>query len=127
MKGITSVLEVAITILMVIVVYVLVFSATLIPPDFETINLQLSAINSLQTLDANNELRPYVMLNDTTNITNKLSNLMPANVNLFVAICRSSCAAPPTNSSRVASVDYLVAGDVTNFNPQQVIVYVWSS
>lgn len=126
MKGIMKTLEAIITILMVMVAYILIFSVPVSPPDFESINLQLRAFNSLRALDANNELRSYVINNDNTTIKNKISSLIPTNVNLFVAICSSSCVGPPTNIQGIVSVEYIVAGDIAKYNPMQVIVYMWS-
>jgi len=126
MKGITKVLEVVIAILMVLVVYVLLFSSPILSPDFESINMQLKAFNSLQTLDQNNELRTPALQNDTTTLSNKLSSMLPANVNFQVAICGLSCSAPVINSTRIFSVGYIISGDLGNFNPKQVIVYMWS-
>lgn len=126
MKGIMKTLEAVITILMVLVIDVIMFSAPIVPPDFESINLQLRAFSSLQTLDANNELRYYVSQNDTMTITNKLSSLMPTNVNYLISVCSSTCIAPVINSTRILSVNYLISGDYSNFNPQQIVLYMWS-
>lgn len=126
MKGVTKTLEVVIAVLMVLISYVLLYSAPIIPPDFQSINLQLQAFNSLQTLDANNELRQAALQNDTSTISNKLAGILSGNVNYLVSICTSACAAPVFNSTSIFSVSYIISGDVGNFNPRQVIVYMWS-
>lgn len=126
MKGVTKTLEVVIAVLMVLIAYVLLYSAPIIPPDFQSINLQLQAFNSLQTLDANNELRSAALQNDTSTISNKLASLLPGNANYLVSICTSACVAPVINSTSIFSVSYVISGDVGNFNPRQVIVYMWS-
>jgi hypothetical protein len=127
MKGLTKVLEVALSIIMILVIYVTVFSSSTAIPDFESINIQLKAINSLQNLDQNNELRSLVLQNDTATISNELAPLLPANINYLVNICGISCTAPIINSTRTFSVSYIVSGDIGNYNPKQVIVYMWSS
>lgn len=126
MKGILKVLEVIIAVIAVLIVYLIVFSAPVVPPDFESINFELEAFNSLKLLDQNNELRVAAMQNDTTTIANKLSNLLPSNINIRVSVCGSSCSAPVINSTRIFTVGYIISGDVGNFNPKQVIVYMWS-
>lgn len=126
MKGQLRIVEVIIAILMVIVAYVLLFSAPITLPDFESINDQFRAFNSLQTLDQNNELRVPVLQNNTLLISQKLQYLIPSNINYNVSICSSICIAPIINSTRVFSVDYIISGDVNNFNPQQVVIYMWS-
>jgi hypothetical protein len=126
MKGMTKVLEAAIAILMVLVIYVTIFSSPITTPDFESINIQLRAFNALKSLDQNNELRALVLQNDTVDISNKLSPLMPASINYQVSICGLTCTAPVINSTRSFSVNYIISGDYGNFNPEQVIVYMWS-
>ena len=126
MKAQMKVLEAVISILMVLVVYVLLFSTTVLPPDLETINLQLKAFNSLQTLDQNNELRSLALQNNATAISNKLSSLLPSQINYNVSICSTTCTASVINSTKIFSVNYIISGDYGNFNPKQIIVYMWS-
>jgi len=126
MKGIMKVLEVVITVLMVLVVYLLVFSSPVLPPDFESINIQLKAFYSLQVLDQNNQLRSYVLTDNTTAIETNLVGLLPSSVNYQVEICGVACTAPQVNSTRLFSVNYIVAGSIGNYNPNQVIIYMWS-
>jgi len=111
---------------MVLVVYILIFSAPITPPDFETINVELQAFNALQNLDQNNELRTYVLQNDNTTISNKLADTIPSNINYLVGICGLTCTAPVINSTRSFSISYILSGDVGNFNPKQVLIYMWS-
>jgi hypothetical protein len=126
MKGITKVLESVIAILMVLVIYVTVFSTSIVPSDFESVNIQLKAFNALQSLDQNNELRVYALQNDATTISNKLVDFLPSNINYLVNICGSNCTAPVINSTRTFSISYMISGYYGNFNPKQVIVYMWS-
>jgi len=126
MKGLMKVLEAVMAILMILVVYVLLFSSTVRPPDLETINLQLKAFNSLQALDQNNELRTLALQNNVTAITNKLSPLLSSQINYRVSVCNISCAMQTINSTKVSSVSYILSGDYGNFNPKQVMVYLWS-
>ena len=126
MKGISKVLETVIAILMVLVVYVTVFSTSIVPPDFESINIQLKAFAALQNLDQNNELRTYALQNDATTISNKLADILPSNINYQVSICGMTCTAPVINSTRTFSVSYIISGDYGNFNPKQIIIYMWS-
>lgn len=122
----SKVLEAVIAILMVLVVYILVYSAIFLPPDFESINIRLKTFYALQSLDANNELRTAVLNNDTFTLSQKLQATIPSNINYNVSICSSSCVAPVINSTRIDSVNYIISGDYGNFTPRQVVVYLWS-
>jgi hypothetical protein len=126
MKGLSKVLEASIAILMILVIYITTFSSPIVPPDFESINIQLKAFNAIQNLDQNNELRTFVLQNDTTSISNKLSPLIPSSINYQVSICGLACVAPTINSTSTFSVSYIISGDLRNFNPKQVIIYMWS-
>lgn len=126
MKGITKVLEAAISILMILVIYVNIFSSRIVLPDFESINIQLKAFNAIQNLDQKNELRTLVLQNDTTTISNKLSTFLPSSINYQVTICGTTCYAPVINSTKTFSVSYIISGDLGNFNPKQLILYMWS-
>lgn len=126
MKGITKVLEAAISILMILVIYVNIFSSHIVLPDFESINIQLKAFNAIQNLDQKNELRTLVLQNDMTTISNKLSPFLPSSINYQVNICGTTCYAPVINSTKTFSVSYIISGDLGNFNPKQLILYMWS-
>lgn len=134
MKGILKVFEAVITILTVFVVYILLFSTSAQPPDLSSLNLQLQAFNALQALDATNDLRTSAIANDTVSITSALvgnitgvsTALLPSNVNFLVNVCSTVCSPPVINSTRIVSVDYIIAGDINNYNPRQIVVYMWS-
>ena len=83
----------------------------------------LKIFNAVKTLDRNNELRRYVLENDSEIIEKKLSKLLPE-FNLMVKICEDECEKPNLTQEFI-SVTYLIAGDVDNFNPKQIVVYAW--
>ncbi len=79
------------------------------------------AFNSLKSLDKTNELRGYVLQNDTKGLEKKLRELLPE-FELEVVICSTDCG--KTSMPESVSITYLVAGDVKKFDPKQVIVYI---
>jgi len=119
-------LEAVLAILLIATVFI-VFYQTLGPlPDFETIGWKIIGYNNLKTLDRNLGLRQEVQTGNTSAIIAKIANYMPATVNYIVSICSVSCTAPLINASRVISVSYIIAGYRDNYNPNQVILYMWS-
>lgn len=125
MKGIMKSLEAVIAILMVLVIFVYFFRGTEPLPEFETINWQLKGFSSLKTLDKNNQLRQYALTNDTQTIESQLSSLLPTEVSYKIIICNVTCGSPGIISEKLTSVSYFVAGDLANFQPRQIILYMW--
>ena len=82
----------------------------------------LKIFNAVKTLDRNNELRRYVLENDSETVEKKLREILPE-FNLMVKICE--VCEKPNITEEFVSTTYLIAGDVNNFNPKQIVVYAW--
>jgi hypothetical protein len=125
MKGLTKIFEAVITILMVVTVFIYFFGKIEELPGFETANWQLRGFNSLKILDKNNQLRQYALANDTEAIENQLSSLLPAEVNYKIIICNTTCENPGISAEKLTSVSYFIAGDISNFQAKEIILYMW--
>ena len=125
MKGMLQSLEAVIGILLILSVLVLVYSRDVQLPELDTINLKLRGFYALQTLDRTGELRKSILLNDTIDIENKISDFIPKNLNNEIIFCELTCAIPNIASDRIITVNYLIAGDVNNINPKQTVLYMW--
>ncbi|MEM7825423.1 MAG: hypothetical protein QW412_01010 [Candidatus Aenigmatarchaeota archaeon] len=87
-------------------------------------NLEVIGLKALKTLDQTNELRKYAMENDTENIKNKLSSMLPYGIEYEILVCDYSC--PNFNlEEKTTSVSYLLAGDVGKFKPKEVVLLMW--
>lgn len=120
-------LEVIISILMIITIFITFFRGPEQLPEFESINWQLKGFNSLKTLDNNNELRQYAVINDTQTIENKLSSLLSSEVGYKVAVCNQTCINPSISAKKLVSVSYYITGDLANYQPREIVLYMWSS
>lgn len=125
MKGLLKSLESIISILTIFVVFIVYFASTEPVAEFETINWQLKGLYALRSLDQNNELRSYVLANNTQSIENKLMPYVPPEINIKVVVCQLDCEKPDVQSEKTVSVSYLIAGDVNDFRPRQIILYMW--
>jgi hypothetical protein len=125
MKGLMKSFEAVIAILMVAAVFIYFFRGVEQLPEFETTNWQLKGFNSLKTLDKNNQLRQYALANDTQTIEGQLSSLLPAEVSYRIVVCNATCGNPGITSSKLTSVNYFIAGDIENFQPKQIVLYMW--
>lgn len=125
MKGLLKSLESIISILMIFVTFVVYFGSKEALPEFETINWQLKGFYAIRILDQSNELRSYVLANNTQAIENKLIPLVPPEIGIKVVVCQFDCEKPDVQSEKLVSVSYLIAGDVNDFRPRQIMLYMW--
>ena len=120
-----KILEAVIAILMILTTVVVYFGSKESFPEFESTNRGMRAFHALKVLDQNNKLRLDVIANNTRNIENNLRSLIPSEINLQVFVCQTSCGKPAIQSEKMASVIYLVAGDIDDFKARQIILYMW--
>ncbi len=125
MKGQTKILETILAILIMSGAYILLFAGQQSSIQTDTLNWKLLTLNALSSLDQKNELRSYVLANDTASIQNELSSTIPEPLTFSVVICGLNCPQPTLPPVDVASVDYLISGDFNNITNKQVFVYVW--
>lgn len=124
-KGILMSLEAVLAIIMILIVFITYYGTKEQLPEFETINWQLKTMSALRALDNTNDLRSYVVENNSIGLNNKLNPLLPPEVNHQVFICETQCGKTNVTSEKIVSVSYLVAGDINNFKPRQVFVFLW--
>jgi len=123
-KGILQILEAAIAIIAILTVFLFLFSGMGEFPQFESVNWKLKGFYALQSLDNNNELRNFVISNDTTSIKNELLSYV-TQVNIEVVVCETVCNKPDVESEKLVSVNYLIAGNSTQYAARQVVIYMW--
>jgi len=123
-KGISQSLEAIIAILMVLTIFIVFYRQQTLP-EFETVSWKLKGFNSLKVLDENNELREYVLVNNTLVIKEKLQSLLPSYLNYEVVICDESCPVLNIESEKLVTVSYIISGDTNTFDPKQIFLYMW--
>ena len=129
MKGLLLTLESFIAILMIFFILVFLFQNTPTPPEYNRINYKLKAYEGLMTLEKTGELRKYAVDNNATPIQNKLNSYLPSFLNYTVVIFNetTNITAKPSLSliNESMSVSYFLTGDLDNFKPREVRVYIW--
>jgi hypothetical protein len=125
-KGISKTFESIVAILSMLTVFIIYFSAKQTIPDFEVINREMKAFTVMKTLVENNEFRQWVLANDTEMLENKILTMMPADINYEIKVCSPDCSKPNVTSENMYSVNYIVAGDVKDFRPRQIVLYMWT-
>lgn len=124
-KGLLKTLEAVIAILMVLTAFFIYFSSNEIFPEFYSINTEWRGFYALKILDETSKLRSDVLANNTANIQNNLQSLLPPETNYQVVICQTFCSKPTVESEKMVSVTYILAGDLDNYSPRQIILYMW--
>ena len=129
MKGALYTLEAVIAILMILFIVVFLFRNPTTSPEYQIVNYKLKVYNALKLLDTTGELNMYALNSDATTIRSKLQPFIPITVNYDVAIYNqtTNITEKPSleNLSDVISVSYFISGDLDNYQPRDVRVYLW--
>ncbi len=125
MKGMLQSLEAVIAILAILTVFITFYSGRDAIPEFDTVNWKARGFDALKALDDSNRLRDVIITDDTSALKDRLSSLLPSQLNYDVVICEKNCGKPDIQSDKLTSVVYLVSGDLNNYLPRQIILYLW--
>lgn len=118
-------LESIIAILAILTVFIIVYSGRDPLTEFDSITWKARGFETLKSLDESNRLRDVVITNSTSLLKDRLSALLPSQLNYDVAICDRNCGKTDIQSDKLTSVIYLIAGDLNNYLPRQIILYLW--
>jgi hypothetical protein len=129
MRGQLFTLESLLAILMLLFIVVYLFQNPPASPEFKSINYKLKAYNALIILEKTGELRKDVADNNVTSIQNKLNPFLPDflsyNVTIFNETTNITQMPSLPNEKNTLSVGYLLAGDIDDYKPREVRVYIW--
>lgn len=134
-KGILLTVEAAFAILMILFIVVFIYKNPREVATLRDIDLKTKAYDGLVALERSGDLRKAVIDNDATKIEDDLGPFIPDYVTHRAVLYNStqnSTTANTTNypstiddQSYVLVVSYLVAGDVDNYTPRDVRVFMW--
>jgi len=128
MKGAFYTLESAIAILMILFIIVFLFQRPQISQEYQTINYKMDIFNGLKNLDKLDKLRDYAVNNEVELIENRLNPYIPDFLNYTVVIFNETTNITEITSFTdrdIISVSYFLAGDIDNYKPREVRVYLW--
>ena len=123
-KGILKSFEAVIAILMIMSIFLMFYGPVEEIPEFRSINWKIRGFTALEALDSRNELRAYVLENNSLGIEQKLQKLLPGEIDYAVYICKTTCV-PAIASEELVSITYILAGNVSTFEPRYVTLYMW--
>jgi len=131
MKGVLFTLEAVISILMVLFILVFLFQNPPTSPEYQRANYKYKAYHGLDVLEKRGDLRDDAVNNNVTNIETNLNNFIPDFLTYEVVIYNQTInitEIPSTITSQndtVLSVSYLIAGDIDEYKPRDVRIYLW--
>ena len=129
MKAVYYNLEAVIAAFLVMGIFLLLFFSIPKSQEVERANLKTDIYRGLEILNEKGSLRVYALENNATTIKNDLRIFLPISVSSHVTIFNktfNSLTTPFTEeTSDTISVSYAIAGNVGNYTPKEIRVYVW--
>jgi hypothetical protein len=126
MKGTFYTLEAAIAVAIIITSLAFVFQIEPKVIDLSKANYKQEVYDALSIVDEGGDLRDNVLSNNATAIQSSIDSYV--SVNFDVAIFNKTSnltATPDITSDDIITVSYLISGEVGNYTPREVRVYVW--
>ncbi len=129
MKGTYYTLEAIIAVLLVVAIFLLLFSTPQKNAEIDRANLKNDVYRGLDVLLAKGSLRNQTLSNDATAIKNDLDDFIPVNIQLNVAVYNRSfhnlTAEVGDQLNDIIGVRYYIAGDIGNYTPKEIRVHAW--
>ena len=127
-KGFTKIIEAAIAIILLISIISILLSKKLTVSEYSIANYKLQIFNEISTLDEIGNLRKLVLENNTEKIKEAISSCYKINCKIVLFNETSNITEDLTSDElkeNVASVSYIISGDVGNYVPREIRVYIW--
>ncbi len=129
MKGAYYTLEAAISIFLIMTIFVLLFFTTPENPEVERANAKNDIYKGFDALSSRGSLRIDALNNNASAIDGDLDDFLPLFVSLDITIFNRSfvnlTSAHPEAESDTIVVSYYLAGAVGNYTPREIRAYVW--
>jgi hypothetical protein len=125
MKGISKILEVLIAVLVIASAYLYLFGSGEKVPDLEITTWKIRGFEALRVLDESNKLATNALANETEKIEADLEEILQIGINYKVLICTKECPGVNVSSEKITSVSYFIAGNATNIEPREILLYMW--
>lgn len=125
MKGILKSFEAVVAILMIITAYLVLYGSGENISDTETVVWRTRGFEALKALDEKNKLATLAMANDTLSIKSELESVLPLGLDYEVVVCNQTCPSITLSSEKISSINYFIAGNTTDIEPKEVVLYIW--
>jgi len=107
------------------IIFLLYFRAP-VSQEISQINRKIDAYNALKILDQSRNLRQYALQANATKIEELLLPFLKSNYKVALYNQTGNVTEiPKIDSKSIASVSYIIAGDLSNYKPIEIRVYLW--
>jgi len=125
-KGQLRTIEALVSIAIIGIILTLLFMRTPVSMDITFLDRKLQVYNSLKILDLTQDLRKAALQGNSTEIEEMLSPFLKFNFKVAIFNSTSNVTQiPKIDSTNIAVVNYLIAGDLGNYKPLEIRVYLW--
>lgn len=125
-KGQMQTIEALISIAIISLIILLQYFAIPVSQEVSQINRKIEAYSALKFLDQTKNLRQYALQANATKIEELLLPFLKSNYRVVLYNQTSNITEiPAIDSENIASVSYLIAGDLAIPKPIEIRVYLW--
>ncbi len=125
MKGLAYTLEAMIAALLILSALVTVYAYSSPKENFDAATIRDKGYFCIKYLDSGGLLRNYALQNDTAGIRSYMRDCLPRSLNFSVSFC-PACAPDVPGNRTIVSVNYIVAGEDSRFQPTNANLLLWS-
>jgi hypothetical protein len=125
-KGQMQTIEALISVAIISFIIFLLYFMTPVSQEVSQINRKIDAYNALKVLDQSRNLRQYALQANATKIEELLLPFLKSNYKVVLYNQTGNITEIPTiESKNIASASYIIAGDLANYKPIEIRVYLW--
>jgi len=125
-KAQVQTIEALVSIAIISFIIFLLYFITPTSQEISQINRKIEAYNALKILDKTRNLRQYALQANATKVEELLLPFLKSSFKVVIYNQTSNITeVPKVESENIASVSYLIAGELANYKPLEIRVYLW--
>ena len=125
-KAQVQTIEALISVAIISFIIFLLYFITPTSQEISQINRKIEAYNALKILDKTRNLRQYALQANATKVEELLLPFLKSSFKVVIYNQTSNITeVPKVESENIASVSYLIAGELANYKPLEIRVYLW--
>jgi competence protein ComGC len=125
-KGQMQTIEALISVAIISLIIFILYFITPVSQEVSQINRKIDAYNALKVLDQSRNLRQYALQSNATKIEELLLPFLKSNYKVVLYNQTGNITEiPKIDSKNIASVSYIIAGDLSNYKLIEIRVYLW--
>ena len=125
-KAQVQTIEALISVAIISFIIFLLYFITPTSQEISQINRKIEAYNALKILDKTRNLRQYALQANATKVEELLLPFLKSSFKVVIYNQTSNITeVPKVESENIASVSYLIAGELANYRPLEIRVYLW--